>query len=121
MRSMIRDKSPSFDRETRPDPAARRLTRLDIQPLCLGSWAAAPILMHLAAVRQAARAVKVSVSPGPSSASAAIGVRQLPSSALRRSPNGARPHLSQLLEASALVQGTCGIVVARIHVMAVSY
>jgi len=49
---MIRDKSPSFDRETRPDPAARRLTRLDIQPLCLGSWAAAPILMHLAAVRQ---------------------------------------------------------------------
>jgi hypothetical protein len=32
----------------------------------------------------------------------------------------ARPHRNQL-EASALVQGTCGMVVARIHVMAESY
>ena len=102
---MIRDKSPSFGQETRLDPAAQGLTGLDIQLLCLGSWATAPILTHLAAVRQGGAGGQVSVSPGPSSANAAIGVRQLPSSALRCSPNGARPHLSQLLEASALVTG----------------
>ena len=51
-REFIRDRSPSLGQETRPDPAAQSLTGLGTQPLCLGSWAAAPILMHLAAVRQ---------------------------------------------------------------------
>src|SRR3954463_5064226 len=51
-RELIRNRSPFFGQETRPDPAAQGLTSLGTQLLCLGSWAAAPILMHLAAVRQ---------------------------------------------------------------------
>src|SRR3546814_13667569 len=50
-REFIRDRSPSFGQETRPDPLPQSLTGLGTQPLWLGSWAAAPILMHLAAVR----------------------------------------------------------------------
>jgi|SRR6185437_15456652 len=113
---MIRDKSPSFDRDTRPDPAAQRLTGLDIQPLCLGSWVAAPILMHLAAARQGGAG-----GQGQRVAGAEFGQRRDRGAAAAFQRAQALAERREASSQSVVGGVTCGIVVAQIHVMAESY